>query len=47
LLAKIEFDPDSVMAMAYEIGVKKRDAGDVAKEWVAANKKRVDGWFGM
>jgi glycine betaine/proline transport system substrate-binding protein len=47
LLAKIEFDPESVTAMAYEIGVKKRDADEVAKEWVAANKKRVDGWFGM
>ena len=38
---------DDVSGFAYEISGKGRDAGEVAKEWVAANPKRVDAWLGL
>ena len=47
MLANIDFDADMVSAMAYDIGGNRRDPRDVAKEWIANNKERVDSWFGM
>ncbi len=38
---------DDVSSFAYEISGKGRDPAEVAKEWVAANSKRVDGWLGL
>lgn len=38
---------DDVSGFAYEISGKGRDPADVAKEWVEANSKRVDGWLGL
>ena len=46
-LAKIDMDTDTVNNFSYEIGVKKRSNVDVAREWVAANSDRVDGWLGL
>jgi glycine betaine/proline transport system substrate-binding protein len=36
-----------VSTFAYEISGKGRDPAEVAKEWVANNSKRVDGWLGL
>ena len=38
---------DDVSGFAFEISGNGRDAGEVAKEWVAANPKRVDAWLGL
>ena len=46
-LANMQLDTDTVSNFAYEIAGKERDPADVAKEWVAANSDRVDGWLGL
>ena len=46
-LKAIEMDIDTVNNFTNEIVVKQRDAKEVAREWVAANSDRVDGWLGM
>ena len=46
LLANIQLDGETVSGFAYEIEGGK-DAATVAKEWVAKNSKRVDGWLGL
>ena len=38
---------DDVSSFAYEISGKGRDAGEVAREWIAANSDRVDSWLGL
>ncbi|MFK7938512.1 MAG: glycine betaine ABC transporter substrate-binding protein [Roseovarius sp.] len=45
--ANFELTADDVSAFAYEISGKGRDPAEVAKEWVAANSERVDGWLGL
>jgi len=47
LLANIQLDIDTVTRWAYEVGAEKRDPREVVSKWIAANPKRVDGWFGM
>ena len=47
LLDNMQLDTDTVSGFAYEIAGKKRDPADVAKEWVANNAERVDGWLGL
>ena len=46
LLANIKLDGETVSNFAFEIEGGK-DAATVAKEWVAANSARVDGWLGL
>ncbi len=46
LLANIQLDGDTVSNFAFQIEGGK-DPADVAKEWVAANSDRVDGWLGL
>jgi glycine betaine/proline transport system substrate-binding protein len=46
LLANIQLDGDTVSSFAFEIEGGK-DPSLVAKEWVAANSERVDGWLGL
>lgn len=46
-LARIDMDTDSVNNFTHEIVVKKRSSEDVAREWIAANSDRVDGWLGL
>ncbi len=46
-LANMSLDTETVSYFAYEIAGKGRDAGEVAKEWVAANSERVDNWLGL
>lgn len=46
LLANIQLDGDTVSEFAFQIEGGK-DAATVAKEWVAANSKRVDSWLGL
>ena len=36
-----------VSGFAYEIAGRGREPAEVAKEWVANNSDRVDGWLGM
>ncbi len=38
---------DDVSNFAYEISGKGRDAGEVAREWIAKNPERVDAWLGL
>lgn len=44
---RFSLEADDVSSFAYEISGKGRDAGEVAKEWIAANPKRVDAWLGL
>lgn len=44
---RFSLEADDVSNFAFEISGNGRDAGDVAKEWVAANTDRVDGWLGL
>lgn len=46
-LTKIDLDTDTVNNFTHEIVVKKRSSEDVAREWVASNFDRVDGWLGL
>jgi glycine betaine/proline transport system substrate-binding protein len=43
----MKLDAKDVSAFAFEIAGKGRDAGEVAREWIKNNSKRVDGWLGM
>ncbi len=38
---------DDVSSFAYEISANGREPIDVAREWMAANPDRVDGWLGL
>ena len=44
---KFSLSADDVSNLAYEISAKGREPADVAKEWVAANTDKVDGWLGL
>lgn len=46
-LKNIEMDVTVVNDFTNEIIVKKRDGAEVAREWIAANSDRVDGWLGL
>jgi len=46
LVKNIALTGEDVSSFAFEIEGGK-DAGDVAKAWVAANSDRVDGWLGL
>ena len=46
-LGSMKLTADDVSFLAYEIAGKKRDAGEVAREWVAGNSDRVDSWLGL
>lgn len=46
-LANMSLDTDTVSYFAYEIAGKSRDPEEVAREWVAENSERVDGWLGL
>lgn len=46
-LEKIDMDTDTVNNFTHEIVVKKRSSEEVAREWIAANPDRVDGWLGL
>ena len=45
--SRFSLTADDVSGFAFEISGNGRDAGEVAKEWVAANSDRVDGWLGL
>ena len=46
-LANMSLDTATVSYFAFEIAGNGRDAGEVAKQWVAENSDRVDGWLGL
>jgi glycine betaine/proline transport system substrate-binding protein len=46
-LANMKLDAKDVSTFAFEVAGKGRDAGEVAREWIKNNSKRVDGWLGM
>ncbi len=46
-LANMALDTDTVSNFAFQIAGKERDPAEVAKEWVAENSDRVDGWLGL
>ena len=45
--ANFALTADDVSGLAFEVSANGRDPADVAKEWVAANSERVDGWLGL
>ena len=46
-LANMALDTDTVSGFAFEIAGNGRDPAEVAREWIAANSDRVDGWLGL
>ncbi|MBO6919566.1 MAG: glycine/betaine ABC transporter substrate-binding protein [Rhizobiaceae bacterium] len=44
---RFSLEADDVSNFAFEISGNGRDPAEVAKEWVAANTERVDGWLGL
>ena len=46
-LANMKLDASDVSLFAFEIAGQGREPAEVAKEWVANNSSRVDGWLGM
>jgi glycine betaine/proline transport system substrate-binding protein len=44
---RFSLEADDVSSFAYEISGKDRNAGEVAKEWIANNPARVDAWLGL
>lgn len=46
-LQNMALNADDVSYFAYQIAGKKRDAGEVVREWIGKNSKRVDGWLGL
>ena len=46
-LANMSLNAKDVSGFAYEIAGSGREPAEVAKEWVANNSDRVDGWLGM
>ncbi|MCP5082979.1 MAG: glycine/betaine ABC transporter substrate-binding protein [Alphaproteobacteria bacterium] len=44
---RFQLTADDVSSFAFEISGKGRDAGEVAKEWVKNNPKKVDAWLGL
>ena len=46
-LERFSLTADDVSHFAFEISGNGRDAGEVAREWMKANPKRVDAWLGL
>ena len=46
-ILKFQITADDVSWMAYQVSVKKRDPGEVARDWMSQNKSTVDGWLGL
>ena len=44
---RFSLEADDVSGFAYEISANGRDPSEVAREWIAANSDRVDGWLGL
>lgn len=47
LIDNIEFDTQLINDWSYAVSVEKRDPEEFAREWVAANQDRVNGWLGL
>ena len=45
LFANFQMDGASLSAMGKALAVDGQEAGDFAKEWVAANEDKVVGWL--
>jgi glycine betaine/proline transport system substrate-binding protein len=45
LLGRIQFEPDDIAAMSYAVEVERKSPEAAAKDWLAANRARIDGWF--
>lgn len=46
-LANIKLETELVSAWTREVIVEKKEAADVVRAWVGANRKTVDGWLGL
>lgn len=46
-LQNMALTAEDVSAFAYEVAGKDRDPAEVAREWIAKNSSRVDGWLGL
>jgi len=44
---RFSLEADDVSGFAFEISANGRDPSEVAREWIAANSDRVDGWLGL
>ena len=45
--SNFQLTSDDVSWLAYEISVNKRDAAEVARDWMSQNEGTVDGWLGL
>ncbi|MBK1887890.1 MULTISPECIES: ABC transporter substrate-binding protein [Marinobacter] len=44
-LSQVSMDSDTVSQWSYEVSANKKEALDVAREWIAANPDVVNGWL--
>ncbi|MBK1887891.1 MULTISPECIES: ABC transporter substrate-binding protein [Marinobacter] len=44
-LSQVSVDPDIMSQWSYEVSANKKEALDVAREWIAANPDVVNGWL--
>jgi glycine betaine/proline transport system substrate-binding protein len=47
LLARMDLQPDTIEAMTYALIVDRKAPDVFAREWIAANAGRVNGWLGQ
>lgn len=45
MLARIQFEPDDIAAMSYAVEVDRKSPDVAARDWLAGNRARVDGWL--
>ena len=47
MLARMDLQPDAIEAMTYALIVERKEPDVFAREWIAANADRVNGWLGQ
>jgi glycine betaine/proline transport system substrate-binding protein len=45
VLDRIQFEPEDLAGMSYALQVERKSPEDAAREWLAAHRDRMDGWF--
>jgi glycine betaine/proline transport system substrate-binding protein len=45
LLGRIQFEPADIAAMSYAVEVDRKSPEDAARDWITANRARIDGWL--
>lgn len=47
MLARMDLQPDAIEAMTYALIVERKEPDVFAREWIAANADRINGWLGQ